>query len=224
MLICLRNGTPWFDQFEFSPVISDVMSYLDHLWLQTLELFNGDAISRAVANPIEFVLPLGFFMALETAEYLQGLTSTYERARDKLPTLLGSIEQRDYPKMMRHTQVLLKDIRFALRSLRKLQDCPSKKPLIEDFESLLECTLELHEMVKDSLTDQVATLSLEASRQSIAESKKVNRFTLVAWVFIPVSLISSVFGMNLAELSPGPPISLFFEIAGPVVVAALILE
>jgi Mg2+ and Co2+ transporter CorA len=86
-------------------------------------------------------------------------------------------------------------------------------------------------MVKDSLTDQAAALSLkasqqslEASRQSIAESKKVNRFTLVAWVFIPLSLISSVFGMNVAELSQGPPISLFFEIAGPVVIIALVLE
>lgn len=229
MLIFVRDGTFLVDQEnEDFPFLK-----LDRLWFKTLNEFDyKNQIPRAIQNPIEFVLPFGTIIARRSSQRLQRLTSSYERARDDILGASGHLEERSYPAMMRGSQVLLKDIRFNMRSLSRLHNRPigqnlgplTEESLAADFEYLLQCTLELHDMIKDSLTDQVATLSLEASRQSIEESKKVNRFTLVAWVFIPLSLMSSIFGMNVRELSPGPPISLFFACAGPVVAVALVLE
>ena len=193
---------------------------MQKLWFEILDALDGNAISTVLSNPIEFVLLLGGLMASEMGRAFDRLESTYESARGALPTSQGVVQPRDYPEIMHYTQVLSKDIRFALRSMKQLQGCKLEQLLKEDFEYLSQRVQELH----DSLTDQVAMLSLEESRQSIAESKRVNRFTLAAWVFILVSLIASVFGMNVVELSPGPPISLFFEIVGPVVVVALVLE
>lgn len=225
----MRDGTFLVDQEnEDVPFLK-----FDRSWLEKLNAFDyTNQIPKAIQNPIEFVLPYGAIIARRSSQSLQRLTSTYERARDELPGESGSLEERNYPSMMQGSQVLLEDIRFNMRSLSSLHNCPmvrtqgsiAEKSLIADFEYLLQCTLELHEMIKISLTEQVAALSLEASRQSIEESKKVNRFTLVAWVFIPLSLISSIFGMNVKELSPGPSIYLFFAFALPVVAVALVLE
>jgi hypothetical protein len=130
VLICIRDGSSLpLSYYSKSSLTLKIVKP----WLQTLKNFDKDKISTAVLNPIEFVLPHGVILATEIAKRLQRLTSTYERARDKIPGESGIPEERNYPVMMRHAQVLLKDIRFALRSLSKLQDCPHQKPLATDF-------------------------------------------------------------------------------------------
>lgn len=229
VLICLRNAS--LVSNDVGNLINDTDMDYFHTKTETIlsryleELSNVDQaqISKATANPLEFfVEPYAALLASDLAECIQRLTTNYECTRDVSHEF--QIEQLTYPFLMRNTQVLLKDIRVALRSISGLQDCQLTTSMAADFEALLACANKLHGMIKDSLANRVASQSLEASQQSISESKKVNRLTLVAWVFIPVSLIASVFGMNVRELDPGPTILLFFKIVGPVVVAALVLE
>jgi len=121
------------------------------LWFQTLSNFDKEAIANGVMAPFEFLLPYCASLAKETAHYLKSLSTAYERARDNIPNLRGTREEGDYPDMMRLTQRLSRDIRSTLRSLSKVQNCPSKRSLILDFEHLSEDTLELHDMIKDTL-------------------------------------------------------------------------
>lgn len=190
----------------------------------TLGRFSESEVART-EKPIKFVLPFATIFAQYFAEKLQDLTSEYERKVDLLSDDHDHFEKLGYSSLMRRIRILLKDVRFCLRSLSLLEDIAPTQSSIRDFKSLLDRAVELQEMIRDGLNVEVAAQSLEASRQSIRESKKVNSLTLPAWVFIPVSLIASVFGMNVVELSgQGPRLWLFFAISAPVIIVAVVLE
>jgi cation transport ATPase len=74
------------------------------------------------------------------------------------------------------------------------------------------------------LSDQVTSASRSISQagqllqnqRSVQEAREVGRLTTLAFLFLPISFISSVFGMNVAELAGNPPIWVYFAIALPV--------
>jgi Mg2+ and Co2+ transporter CorA len=55
--------------------------------------------------------------------------------------------------------------------------------------------------------------SVEQSQMSIAQSRQINKLTRLAFVYIPLSFISSVFGMNVKEIQANPSIWVFFATA-----------
>ena len=54
---------------------------------------------------------------------------------------------------------------------------------------------------------------VEQSQTSIEQSQQINKLTRLAFVYIPLSFISSVFGMNVKEIQVNPPIWVFFATA-----------
>lgn len=66
----------------------------------------------------------------------------------------------------------------------------------------------LESQVRDYMQIQVARLSLQESRNSIEmsnrqmeESKRVKIFTILAFVYVPLNLATSIYGMNLQQLN-----------------------
>ncbi|XXH01319.1 hypothetical protein Hte_007677, partial [Hypoxylon texense] len=47
-----------------------------------------------------------------------------------------------------------------------------------------------------------STVSLLESQESMRRNQELNKFTKVAFFFVPVSLVSSVFSMNVIEITP----------------------
>jgi CorA-like Mg2+ transporter protein len=90
-----------------------------------------------------------------------------------------------------------------------LQKSSSKlRQLTLAFDDLRETISELEQHIRDDLSLQVGELSLQESKESIRQSqialdegKKVNMLTTLAFFFVPVSLASSIFGMNLQEMN-----------------------
>ncbi|KAI9676962.1 MAG: hypothetical protein M1817_006801 [Caeruleum heppii] len=81
---------------------------------------------------------------------------------------------------------------------------------------------------ESDLQTEVAHTNIETGRQSINEAKSVKSLTVLAFIWIPISAVSSIFGTNTQELSGDrlPPIWVFFLTATVVtastVVAALV--
>ncbi|KAF9701626.1 hypothetical protein EKO04_001149 [Ascochyta lentis] len=78
--------------------------------------------------------------------------------------------------------------------------------------------LRAFEISEASLRDRIAISSSEAStnmaEQSIKESKRVILLTAFAFVFLPLSLASSIFGMNVRQINnSGPSIAAFLVTA-----------
>lgn len=59
--------------------------------------------------------------------------------------------------------------------------------------------LETH--VRDTIQLNIGNLALQESRKSIQQANTVGRISFLAFVFIPLSLATSFFGMNISELT-----------------------
>jgi Mg2+ and Co2+ transporter CorA len=64
------------------------------------------------------------------------------------------------------------------------------------------------------ITDTLlSTMSILESQKSIEQSQQVNKLTRLAFVYIPLSFISSVFGMNVKEIQTNLPMWVFLGTA-----------
>lgn len=66
------------------------------------------------------------------------------------------------------------------------------------------------------LQTKLANTQLRESRIAIAQGVIVSRLTSMAFLYIPISCISAIFGMNVRELDPSPSIWIFVAVAAAV--------
>lgn len=69
----------------------------------------------------------------------------------------------------------------------------------------------------------LTNLQIQESRQAIAQADTVAKLTILAFVFIPVSTISSIFGMNVREFVEGTRLWMFLLTTALVVGTTLVL-
>ena len=83
--------------------------------------------------------------------------------------------------------------------------------IIQDFEDLLQWATEYREARRAKVNLMVSLTSIEESRKSIDQATRIKRLTRLAFVFIPLSFVTPVFGMNVKELGTGDaPLCVFF--------------
>jgi ankyrin repeat protein len=110
----------------------------------------------------------------------------------------------------RHTQY----IRSSLRNLEQVTATKngavvyssSLGPVITDLEYCLSNTTELKHACERFLEQQVSKISLEETRISILEARDLRRLSYLAFVFVPLSLASSWFGMHVDVLDGSTPL------------------
>jgi hypothetical protein len=88
-------------------------------------------------------------------------------------------------------------------------EIPSKK-LARDTQQTLRSCMELIDKSSDSLR---AEMQIVDSRRSIAEAESVSKLTELAFVFIPLSFVASLFSMQVHELEGGIPLYRFILVA-----------
>ncbi len=81
-----------------------------------------------------------------------------------------------------------------------------------DFTALRSAAAELSVLCKETVNITMNEVSVQAAQQGLVENKRLKVVTYLAFFFIPISLLSSMFGMNVAELEDPPSISLFWYI------------
>ncbi|KAI0182111.1 hypothetical protein GGR52DRAFT_67797 [Hypoxylon sp. FL1284] len=74
--------------------------------------------------------------------------------------------------------------------------------LVRDYESLVTRCKSLTSRCESSSSILQSAIGLLESQESRRQSEEVNKVTKLAFFFIPVSLVSSVFGMNVIEINP----------------------
>lgn len=79
-----------------------------------------------------------------------------------------------------------------------------------DFDALRSDAAALSTVCQDAINMTMNNISARTAQQALVEGKRIHVVTYLAFVFIPVSLVATVFGMNVAELDPPPAISWFF--------------
>ncbi len=84
-----------------------------------------------------------------------------------------------------------------------------------DFEILREEAIDLASTCKDSINIAMSNISIRASEQALAEGRWMHLVTYLAFLFVPLTFVASIFGMNISKLDPPPSISLFFFLSVP---------
>jgi hypothetical protein len=75
--------------------------------------------------------------------------------------------------------------------------------VLSDFEHLLEVTDSLSERCNKGMAVIGNNVMLEENRQAISQARRVARLTFIAFVFVPLSFTTSLFGMNVSQLGTG---------------------
>jgi Mg2+ and Co2+ transporter CorA len=91
-----------------------------------------------------------------------------------------------------------------------------------DFTYLLRRAEALSRECKQGMGTLAHISVLEESRRSADNAMRVEKLTILASIFIPLSFVCAAWGMNFVELGTGSlPIWMGFVTAGPVVVLSL---
>lgn len=88
--------------------------------------------------------------------------------------------------------------------------------LREDFAQLRSRANALLDMRIQSIQVEMSALSIRESKKGLQQSERLGSLTRLAFVFIPLTFVTSLFGMNVtAFTSPNPSIGTFFAVAIP---------
>lgn len=111
------------------------------------------------------------------------------------------------------------------RSLDREQEI-SHAELVRDYESLLARCKLLSSRCESASSLLQSAVGLLESQESIRQNRELNKLTKLAFVFVPVSLVSSIFGMNVVEINPGsiPSVWHFFLTAVLLLILCLFLS
>lgn len=93
-----------------------------------------------------------------------------------------------------------------------------------DFKVLHNEAESLSTWCTESISIAMSTISIMDSQQSLAEARRVQLITVLAFIFIPMTFIASCFGMNIQELSQlGSTLGRYLSIALPFTLSMLMI-
>jgi Mg2+ and Co2+ transporter CorA len=76
----------------------------------------------------------------------------------------------------------------------------SSQALPKELNVVLERAMHVEQQIRDRAQMRVAALSLEESRKAIGQCKSLGRLTQLAFLFLPLTFATGVFGMNITPL------------------------
>lgn len=122
---------------------------------------------------------------VDTLSYCKGLIDEHaDRLRETL-SLLENEENNGWPRATEAADIESREV--LMKMIRK--DC---RYLLHRCSTLADRAVECATLVRNSTM-------LQASEKSISQAKEVGRLTLLAYFFLPLSFVTSLFGMNFVE-------------------------
>ncbi|ORX97560.1 hypothetical protein BCR34DRAFT_593459 [Clohesyomyces aquaticus] len=113
-------------------------------------------------------------------------------------------------RMQKVVQTLTGDLRKFVEDIHESTVPDEIHRLVVEVETSGE---KLMEKIRQCSSNLRADMSLLESRRGIAEAESVTRLTELAFIFIPLSFVSSLFSMQVNELASGVPLTSFIYAA-----------
>ena len=189
------------------------------------------AVKSAHEHPARFIYPFARLFAAEMNIWVQNYVELLEKEFASGAAALAAAT------VLEVCWTGLHDMEANLRStLKSISRFPAMGPpgraelLAEDFRDVLARAEKAQEDLRDYLNRHVGMMSLresrlavEASERSILQAQSVNRLTKLALVFVPLSFVTSFFGMNFKEFGEGSLSLWVFAVAAASLAFALVL-
>lgn len=110
---------------------------------------------------------------------------------------------RTYATHLRHLRHTIDGLQSNLPEYSSSVQKQLLVPLIRDFERFSEEIDLLKTDCDQFLEQQISKVALQETRSQMREARDIKRLTYFAFIFVPLSLASSFFGMNVKELDSG---------------------
>ena len=196
----------------------DVFSSL----LDTMEGLSKVHIHSANECPIEHLLPLIRVMEVHFLQQMMELQRTFEgwkakqsiassRESSGMATLdkdlaakwlqgRGTIEQF---QVMHHRIADFAETMISPSGSRTLVPRSSKyfENSMSKQQRLLQKGRDLEQHVRDAIQVNIGNLSLQESRKSIQQADSIGRISFLGFIFLPLLLVMSFFGMNIRQIT-----------------------
>ena len=191
-----------------------------------LQSLNSGHFDSANDKPLEYLCPL-VRLAVE------GVSSTISKLREnfKLLPLKKDEKMRFVVESHADTIKCVESLRYLTRTLAfHCQPVAGRRSanlldVKEYCEYVLEDGLRLCSLVQERIHIETGLASIRESRKSIEEAVSVKRLTRLAFIFVPLTYASSLFGMNIKEINGiGPKLWIFLFISVCISVITLVLS
>lgn len=162
----------------------------------------------------------------------------------KLDKFLGDEHEQDFSSLpnLKYVKHLLyrhiQSINETLASIHntkhpklpKAIDDPGEKARVaseaiqQDFEHLLAFAQALHARCDQGISILMSTVSIAESEKAMRQAERLGKLTFLAFMFVPLSFTTSLFGMNFKEFGQGTlSIWAWFALSVPVLTSTLLL-
>ncbi|KAJ9612322.1 hypothetical protein H2200_003919 [Cladophialophora chaetospira] len=176
--------------------------WTNDIYIQKLQSLSPDEVASATKSPVEFIIHYGniaavtesFLMAMwrgkVNLENHEDLATRYSEQHDTLQKMHANLceLQRFAPEVLRPRYATLLQVHKKLATVNQEQ--------VEGLRSMMSYSASLASLNESKL-------SVEYTKQALKQNNRVKRLTQLAFVFIPLSAVTSVFGMNLNVLNSG---------------------
>lgn len=176
---------------------SDSRPLLERL-LQRLSKEEVDAANR---KPVEYIYPYARLSAMRYSRHLELVRSevNFERSAYEDWEVDHLRESRTLSRS------IISELTASYRSLSRHSDPGSNdwRSLQVDYDEILAQARQFEEDIKDHMTTCVGIMTLKESKKSIQLADSVRRITQLAFIFVPLTFVTSIFGMNLEGFGTG---------------------
>jgi hypothetical protein len=192
------------------------ISQADNILKHILEMFQQARMSQALPSTeahLGLFIPLMEFieryllhemteMRLGHRKWLQKVQSLITSDMAKFDDLL-SAKWREFRGTLEDFQEISGNFReyVGLWLLDGSEDNKFTISIVQRHDKLLKRGRALEQHVRDTIQVNIGNLSLRQSRKSIQQADSVGRLSFLGFVFIPLSLVMSFYGMNISEIT-----------------------
>ncbi|TEY39962.1 hypothetical protein BOTCAL_0446g00100 [Botryotinia calthae] len=137
-------------------------------------------------------------------------------------------EKESFEEYLKQTWSMLKmNVRVidSLNDINKPLDRREHNGRLKDYQFLEDKVIIQMKQNSASIPLLAAMIAVEESRKAIQQANDVKALTVLATVYVPLSFVAGVFGMNVKELNSGIDVDiwLYFAISVPVTIASMVL-
>ncbi|KAI1448212.1 hypothetical protein F5Y02DRAFT_414944 [Annulohypoxylon stygium] len=145
---------------------------------------------------------------------IHGIKKLVDQHRRHLCDMLKTIEARGGSTWQRPTNLEQKQVEKTEQAARQLEQ--TFKSLIDDAEAVSRICKDEMEMLSNQAV-------VHEAQKTIDQAEELSKITFIAFIFVPLSFATSLFGMNFVELDDqGHSIWIFFAVAFLVLVFSLV--
>lgn len=172
--------------------------------------WNANHIAAANSNSYLYIYPLLHMTAQDLSVGINGIRNHYNTAISRRWVQAAYDRRKMVEYLMYEAAALSSALDHVTDFVQDLEGLPNIHPETQEvkyhevlayWREILNDGRRVTRMVQSHTQSEIGLWTIQASQRSIEEAVSVKRLTQLAFIFIPLSFVTSLYGMNVKEIS-----------------------